>query len=261
LKRGKSLRRVRDEELKVRIRHHFDISRGRYGSPRIHFELQDEGIRCSVKRVARLMRELKLSAQRPKKYVRTTNSAHGLPVAKNELDRQYQVERIEGLNRAWAGDITYIPTAEGWLYLAVVLDLKSRRVIGWSMADSMEQSLVQDALSMASGQRLAKGKATSDLLFHSDRGSQYASRAFQQQLKNSDISCSMSRKGNCWDNAPLESFFATLKKELVHRERYLTHEQAKSSLFEYIEIFYNRIRRHSALGYMTPAAYELHTLN
>jgi transposase InsO family protein len=207
------------------------------------------------------MREMQLVASQPKRFVRTTDSSHGLPVASNVLNREYQVEQIEGINRAWAGDITYIPTAQGWLYLAVVLDLKSRRVIGWSMADHMQQSLVQDALEMASAQRLSGGKAQTELLFHSDRGSQYAGHAFQEQLDDLNIEGSMSRRGNCWDNAPVESFFATLKKELVHRERYLTHEQAKASLFEYIEVFYNRLRRHSALGYLSPVAYEHYLLN
>lgn len=272
VKRAPSAHSLRDEELKARIREIFETSRGRYGSPRVHQELQFLGIACSEKRVARLMQAMNLVARQPRRFVRTTDSKHGLPVASNHLNREYQVEAIPGLNRAWAGDITYIPTAQGWLYLAVVLDLKSRRVIGWSMADTMETSLVQDALSMATTQRPLSESAgeaggageageEAGLLFHSDRGSQYASHRFQEQLFEAGIECSMSRKGNCWDNAPVESFFATLKKELVHAEHYLTREQAKASLFEYIEIFYNRYRRHSALGYLSPADYEKLILN
>ena len=228
------------------------------------------------------MQALNLVARVPRRFVPTTDSRHGFPVAQNHLNRKYQVEAIPGLNRAWAGDITYIPTAQGWLYLAVVLDLKSRRVIGWSMGDNMETKLVQDALTMATEQRLLgqrpphdfgdfsadlphdeanQPKNHQELLFHSDRGSQYASHRFQEQLVDVGIECSMSRKGNCWDNAPVESFFATLKKELVYTQRYLTREQAKASLFEYIEIFYNRFRRHSALGYLCPADYERLILN
>lgn len=256
---------LRDTQLKALIQELFHAFRGRYGSPRIYRELHSQGFSCSQKRVARLMREMQLVASRPRRFVKTTDSRHGLPVAPNRLGRQYQVETIPGLNRAWAGDITYIATAQGWLYLAVVLDLKSQRVIGWSMADTMEQGLVQDALQMASRQRLAKSgiaaESSSQRLFHSDRGSQYAGTAFQEQLCQSGLTCSMSGKGDCWDNAPVESFFATLKKELVHRERYLTHEQAKASLFEYIEVFYNRLRRHSSLGYLSPVAYELSILN
>jgi putative transposase len=164
------------------------------------------------------------------------------------------------VNRTWAGDITYIPTAQGWLYLAVVLDLKSRKVIGWSMKDTMDKSLVQEALAMATKRRLS-GPVKEKLLFHSDRGSQYASTSYREQLERQGIVCSMSRKGNCWDNTPLESFFATLKKELVHRNKYQNHTQAKASLFYYIEVFYNRKRRHSALGYISPHDYEQSTIN
>lgn len=265
MKRGLSRHRLRDRELKVHIQGLFEASRKLYGSPRIHWELRAEGIRCGVKRVARLMQELDLAARVPKKFVRTTDSDHLFPTAPNVLNRKYQVEAIARLNQAWGGDITYIATDEGWLYLAVVLDLKSRRVIGWSMADNMEQSLVQNALEMATGQRLTdlKGEQSVDtmLLFHSDRGSQYASHGFQKQLQEAGIQGSMSRKGNCWDNAPLESFFATLKKELVYREKYQTRQQAKASLFAYIETFYNRIRRHSTLGYLSPQQYEQSLLN
>jgi len=258
----------KDKHLSERIRRIFEESHGRYGSPRIHQELRAQGIRCSEKRVARLMQEQQLVARKRRRFVRTTDSAHALPVARNLLNREYQVEVIPGLNQAWAGDITYIATAQGWLYLAVILDLKSRRVIGWSLSSSLEQKLVCDALEMALGRRGIRGTALShglkgqmaNILFHSDRGSQYAAYAYQERLCGAGLVCSMSRKGDCWDNAPVESFFATLKKELVHRESYQTPEQAKASLFHYIEVFYNRVRRHSALGYLSPHDYELSLL-
>jgi len=255
-KRPLSFHALADETLKQRIRQVFEASRCLYGSPRIYRELLCLDLACSEKRVARLMREMNLKVRVRRRFVRTTDSRHGYPVAPNRLNREYRVEQIAGLDRAWAGDITYIPTAQGWLYLAVVLDLKSRRVIGWSMDETMEQSLVQNALRMATSHRLAWGQTIPELLFHSDRGSQYAGQSFQAQLACSGLTGSMSRKGDCWDNAPVESFFATLKKELVHQEKYATREQAKASLFEYIEVYYNRVRRHSALGYLSPVQYE-----
>ena len=255
-----SQRQQQKETLVAHINELFHDSDGRYGSPRIHRDLQALSIKCSEKRVAHLMKEQRLVARKPRRFVVTTDSNHAFPVAKNVLDRKCQVENVVGLNRAWAGDITYVPTAQGWLYLAVVLDLKSRRVIGWSMRDSLEQTLVHEALEMALGQRLPS-KDDGELLFHSDRGSQYAAHDYQERLLDWNIVCSMSRKGNCWDNAVVESFFATLKKEEVHRERYLTREQAKASLFYYIEVFYNRKRRHSALGYQSPNDYEQSLLN
>lgn len=242
----------RDAEILVEIREIYQMSEGRYGSPRIHRELQAQGIRCSEKRVARLMQAHQLVAQVPRRFVVTTNSAHAFPVAANRLDGQYQVATVPRINSVWAGDITYVPTAEGWLYVAVVLDLKSRKVVGWGMEASLEQGLVSRALEMALGQR----QPPAGLLHHSDRGSQYASHRYQAQLRQQGMVCSMSRKGNCWDNAPVESFFATLKKELVHRQRYQTRAEAKASLFHYIEVFYNRQRRHSALGYLSPDEYE-----
>ncbi len=269
LKRGQSARRVRDEELKDHVKHHFDKGRRLYGSTRIHQALQAEGEPCSRKRVTRLMNEMELTVRVPKKWVRTTNSSHSLPLSPNRLNREFKVEQVPGLNRVWAGDISYIWTAEGWLYLAVVLDLKSRRVIGWSMAATLEQPLVQDALTMAiqcRGLKPVDQRKTDhiseeeSLLFHSDRGGQYAGHSFRLQLETFGIEPSMSGKGDCWDNAPVESFFATLKKELVYREHYATREQAKASLFEYIEGFYNRIRMHSALGYDSPLKYETNLL-
>jgi transposase InsO family protein len=217
------------------------------------------------------MKELNLVVRKARKFIATTDSGHAFPVAKNLLNRKYQVEAVAGLNRAWAGDITYVPTAQGWLYVAVVLDLKSRKVIGWSMKDSLEQTLVQqalvvhEALEMAVSRRLP-AESTETLLFHSDRGSQYAAHGYQRRLQEQGITCSMSRRGRAppgqdWDNAPAESFFATLKKEEVYREDYRTHEQAKASLFYYIEVFYNRKRRHSGLGYISPHDYEQSLLN
>ena len=250
--RPRSKRRQQDEQVLVHIRKIYEQSQGRYGSPRVHQELQAQGVRCSEKRVARLMQEQHLVAVPPRKFVVTTDSQHALPVAPNELDRQYQIEAVADVNHVWASDITYVPTADGWLYVAVVLDLKSRKVIGWGMEATLEQGLVSGALEMALGQR----QPQPGLLHHSDRGSQYASRHYQELLQRQGITCSMSRKGNCWDNAPVESFFATLKKELVHRENYRSREEAKASLFHYIEVFYNRQRRHSALGYLSPAEYE-----
>ncbi len=255
-----SQRQQQKQHLAAHICELFEQSDRRYGSPRIHRDLQAAGIKCSPKRVAQIMRESRLVARKPRKFVVTTDSNHAFPVAQNLLNRKYQVETVAGVDRAWAGDITYVPTAQGWLYLAVVLDLKSRRVIGWSMRDSLEQTLVHEALEMALGQRLPSGDE-GELLFHSDRGSQYAAHDYRERLLDCNIMCSMSRKGNCWDNAVVESFFATLKKEEVHRERYLTREQAKASLFYYIEVFYNRKRRHSALGYRSPHDYEQSLLN
>ena len=259
-KRPVSQRAQHKQHLMAHICELFEESKGRYGSPRIYRDLQALGIQCHQKRVAQLMREQNLVVRKARRFVATTDSGHAFPVAQNLLNREYQVEAVAGLNRAWAGDITYVPTAQGWLYVAVVLDLKSRKVIGWSMKDTLEQTLVHEALEMAVGRRFSvEGPAS--LLFHSDRGSQYAAHAYQQRLRERGIVCSMSRRGNCWDNAVVESFFATLKKEEVHREEYVTHEQAKASLFYYLEVFYNRKRRHSTLGYLSPHDYEQSLLN
>ncbi len=259
-KRPLSQRAVQKQQLMAQIGELFEQSKGRYGSPRIHQDLQALGIPCSQKRVAQLMQEQNLVVRKARKFVATTDSCHAFPIAQNLLNREYQVEVVAGLNRAWAGDITYVPTAQGWLYVAVVLDLKSRKVIGWSMKDSLEQTLVHEALEMALGRRFC-AEVPEALLFHSDRGSQYAAHDYQERLQERGIVCSMSRRGNCWDNAVVESFFATLKKEEVHREYYVTHEQAKASLFHYMEVFYNRKRRHSALSYSSPHDYEQFLLN
>ena len=255
IKRPPSTHRTRDELLGGQIGEIFAASGQRDGRPRVHAELRAQGYICSEKRVARLMRERGLAVKARRAFVATTDSRHMQPVAQNVLNRRFSVEQVEHPNRAWVGDITYIPIRDGWLYLAVVLDLKSRKVIGWSMKQTLEQSLVAEALVMAQKGRL-DGPTQGTLVFHSDRGSQYAAGATREWLNIWEIGQSMSRKGNCWDNAVAESFFATLKKELVHREHYHTPEQAKASLFYYIEVFYNRQRRHSALGFQSPHDYE-----
>ena len=229
---------------------HTDRDMKSYGSPRIHRELLSRGIACSENTVAKLMNKHSLAAKTRRKYKVTTDSAHSLPLAENVLNREFEQENAD---RVWLGDVTYIWTQEGWLYLAVVLDAYSRKVVGWSMSDRMPASLVVDAFTMALGRRRPK---EGSLIHHSDRGSQYASQVFQELLREHNITCSMSRKANCWDNAMMESFFATLKKERVHHESYETREAARQSVFEYIELFYNTRRRHSALGYLSPEEYE-----
>ena len=245
---------VRREELTAEVKAIHEEVKARYGSPRIHAELVANGHACCANFVAELMREAGIAAKTTRKFRQTTDSNHSMPVAENVLDRDFDPEEP---NTRWCADITYIPTREGWLYLAVVEDLFSRKVVGWSMGATMESRLVVDALEMALARRLTlKGSSSSGLVAHSDRGSQYASEHYQRRLREERICCSMSRRGNCWDNAPMESFFASLKKELVHHEDYATREQAKASIFEYIEAFYNRVRRHSALGYVAPDEYE-----
>jgi transposase InsO family protein len=221
----------------------------RYGSPRIHAELKAKGVACCVNTVAKLMHDNDIRAKSARKFKNTTDSNHPLPVADNLLDRQFEAQAP---NERWVTDITYVPTREGWLYLAVVEDLYSRMVVGWSMADTMTSRLVVDALAMAVARRLP-GEG---LLTHSDRGSPYASDHYQRLLGRHGIACSMSGVGPCWENAPMESFFASLKKELVHHEDYQTRAEARASIFEYIETFYNPKRRHSSLGYLSPAEYE-----
>jgi transposase InsO family protein len=252
--RTPSAAEVRREELTAEVEQIHAQVKGRYGSPRIHAELVARGHACCVNFVAKLMREAGIAAKTRRKFRQTTDSNHQLPVAENVLDRQFDPEEP---NARWCADITYVPTREGWLYLAVVEDLFSRMVVGWSMAATMTSRLVVDALEMALAPRLSlKGPSAPALVAHSDRGSQYASEHYQRRLADERIACSMSRRGDCWDNAPMESFFASLKKELVHHEDYATREQARASIFEYIEAFYNRVRRHSSLGYVAPAEYE-----
>jgi putative transposase len=224
-------------------------SRQRYGSPRIHAELAYRGCRTSRKRVARLMRARGLAARRRRRFRITTLSRHPFPVAPNVLARQFERRQP---NHAWVTDITYIPTGEGWLYLAVLLDLCSRLAVGWAMSDRITDDLTLDALGMA----VARRRPPQGLLHHSDRGSQYASGDYQRVLTQHGIVGSMSRPGNCWDNAVAESFFATLKVELVHDAAWATRAAARAELVEYLEVFYNGQRRHSALGYLSPRAFE-----
>jgi putative transposase len=247
--RPKSAAQQRREALLVDIQAIHAEVKARYGSPRIHAELQARGRRCCVNTVAVLMRKSGLAVKTTRKFRHTTDSNHNRPVADNLLRREFDPEQP---NEAWVSDITYIPTREGWLYLAVVEDLYARKVVGWAMAARMSSRLVVEALTMAVQRRLPGA----ELLAHSDRGSQYASEHYQRLLQAHGITCSMSRRADCWDNAPMESFFATLKKELVHHEDYQTREEAKASIFEYIEIFYNNQRRHSTLGFKSPTEYE-----
>jgi len=247
--RSPSRAEQRRQQLLVAIREIHAEFKGRYGSPRMTVELNDRGHPCTQNMVAQLMSENGIRARTARRSVRTTDSRHSLPVADNVLDRDFQPA---GPDLAWCADITYIPTADGWLYLAVVEDLFSRMIVGWSMDETMTSRLVVDALDMAIKRRLP-GQG---LLAHSDRGSQYASEHYQQLLSRHGIECSMSRVAQCWDNAPVESFFATLKKELVHHEKYDSREQAKASIFEYVECFYNRVRRHSSLGFLSPGDFE-----
>jgi len=251
--RPESERHKADRALaEVVTRIHRD-SRGTYGSPRVHAELRARGQRVSRKRVARLMNEQDLAARKRRRFVRTTDSRHNQPVAPNILERNFSPGQPDC---TWATDITYVETKQGWLYLAVVMDLFSRKVVGWSMSERIDRHLVLNALDMAlKGRQPPRG-----LLHHSDRGSQYASTDYQQALAARGIECSMSRKGNCWDNAVVESFFSTLKQELVYTTDFATHEQARLALFEYIEVFYNRQRRHSSLGYVSPVDFELAAL-
>jgi putative transposase len=221
----------------------------RYGAPRIQGELAKEGERVSRKRVARLMRECGLCAKTARKYKATTDSNHSLPVAPNLLERRFDVDRP---NAVWVSDITYLWTRQGWMFLAVIIDLYSRRVVGWSLRERMTAELVCEALDAAVRAR----RPPNELVFHSDRGSQYASKAFRRRLFRYRMRQSMSRKGNCWDNAVAESFFATLKKELVRNHIFPTRDAARTDVFEHIEVFYNRRRAHSLLGYETPTSFE-----
>ncbi len=249
LKRPLSERAQANAVLTEQIKTAFEESDQTYGSPRIFEELKAKTIACSQKRVARLMRAAHLKAVLAKRFVVTTDSNHALPVADNLLDRQFEVSQP---NCVWTADISYVWTSEGWLYLAVVLDLFSRRIVGWAMGATLERSLVLSALDMG----LRARHPASGLMCHSDRGSQYASLDYQKALRDAGIVCSMSRKGNCWDNAPTESFFATLKRELVHRVRFTSRFEARSAIFAWIAIWYNRKRRHSSLGYLSPEAFE-----
>ncbi len=247
--REPSKRAKQDQVLLTHVRAAHQASRGTYGSPRVHAELHENGFQVGRKRIARLMREHGISALPRKRFRCTTDSDHDLAIAPNVLDRRFEVD---GPDEAWVTDITYVWTWEGWLYVAVILDLFARRVVGWAAADHMRTGLVLEALSQALGRR----QPDAGLLHHSDRGSQYASRDYQAELGRRGIVCSMSRRGNCYDNAVAESFFGTLKTELIHRHPWPTRVSAKRAIAEYIEAYYNPHRRHSALGYVSPAEYE-----
>jgi putative transposase len=253
LNRPESLRKKQNGKLAAQIKVIHGQKRKIYGSPRIHRELKDKGISCSRNRVARIMKQEGIRAIVPRKFKATTDSKHNLPVAPNLLKQDFDIKEP---NKVWLADITYIPTLEGWLYLAAVMDLGCRRIKGWSMGNRLTKDLALDALKMA----ICNDPETKGIIHHSDRGSQYASLEYQKLLKNNGLICSMSRKGNCWDNAPMESFFHTLKTEWVFGFKYNTQQEAKDSLFDYIEVFYNRQRRHSALLYMNPCQYELYKM-
>ncbi len=245
-----SVQARRRAELTAKARQVHAEHRSVYGSPRLCRALQAAGEVVCQNTVAKIMRQEGLQGRAKRKFVpRTTDSAHACAVAPNVLDRQFHAAAP---NRKWAGDITYIPTDEGWLYLAGLIDLHSRRIVGWSMSDHLGTDLAGDALAMA----LLRRKPLTGLLHHSDRGVQYASDAYQALLASNGIQVSMSGKGDCWDNAAMESFWSTLKTELVHHQRYATREEARRSIFEYIEVFYNRKRLHSSIGYVSPEAFE-----
>lgn len=249
LARPESDRRQRHRRLVVKIKAIHQGSREIYGSPRIHSELVDNGLVVGKNTVAMLMQRHQIQSRVHKRFVVTTNSRHNLKPAENVLKRDFSTTRP---NQKWVSDVTFIPTREGWLYLATVMDLFSRKIVGWSMGKSNTTLLVSKALLMAIEQR----EDIRGVILHSDRGIQYASRHYQRLLREHGIICSMSRKGNCWDNAVMESFYHSLKTECVVFEDYRTRLQARSSLFDYIELFYNRQRRHSSLAYKSPVTYE-----
>lgn len=250
LKRPESQRSRDDRRLKVRIRTIYQQNRCRYGSPRVHRTLRRRGTVCGRNRVARLMREDGLRARSRRKFKATTDSRHRHPVAPNLLNRQFDVLEPDTV---WLGDITYIPTDEGWLYLAVLMDLASRRIVGWSMSERIKGELTLQAFNSAVQRRRPKP----GLLHHTDQGSQYACGDYQDALEAQGMRVSMSRRGNCWDNAPMESFFRTLKVELIFGHRFETRSSAREAIFEYLEVYYNQQRMHSSLGYLSPAEYEV----
>lgn len=249
LKRKPGKRRLANQGVDTKLVDLFAAHQGRYGAPRLTEELKSQGENCSQNRVARRMKQLDLQAKKKRKFKATTDSNHKLLVAPHLLNRNFNAS---GPNQKWVGDISYIRTQEGWLYLAIVIDLYSRAVIGWSLQSTLSCQLVCDALRMALWRRgFPRG-----VLFHSDRGSQYCAHDYQRLMKQYGFICSMSRKGNCWDNSVAESFFHSLKTELVYNNRYTTREEAKQSLFYYIEVYYNRVRRHSTLGSIAPMVFE-----
>jgi putative transposase len=255
-RRSPSKRSVSNQKLKLEIRAVHAGSRRRYGAPRVHAELKANGMTCGHNQVARLMREEGLKGKKARRFKVTTMSRHNKAVAPNLLARSFDISKRK-MNSAWAGDITYLPTRDGWLYLAALIDLSSRRVVGWSLASSLEETLTMRALQMALATREIRYRT--EILHHSDRGSQYASTAYQFALNSHGITPSMSRKGDCWDNAVAESFFATLKAELVADAKWESKSQARREVIEYLT-WYNFNRRHSTLGYLAPAEYEMKML-
>jgi putative transposase len=247
--RKPSARRTEDERFKVAIKAAHERGRGTYGPEKIQEDLADvEKIEVGINRIKRLRRELKIRCKQRKKYKATTNSKHSMPVAPNLLDQNFWVS---GPNQVWVADITYVATDEGWLYLAGIKDLWNREIVGYAMSHRMTQELVGRALFRS----VAARRPPVGLIHHSDRGSQYCSRSYRKLLRQFNMVASMSRKGNCYDNAPMESFFGTLKTELVHHRKYRTRQEAIADISEYIEVFYNRQRRHASLGNISPAAY------
>jgi putative transposase len=249
LSRKESKRSIQNKKLLEEIKSIHERSGRRYGSPKIHDALFKKDLNCSKNRVIRLMRENNIRSKTKKKFKITTDSKHNNPVAPNILNRAFAVKNP---NEVWVSDITYIRTYSGWLYLCVIIDLYSRKVVGYSMSESLGAEIVTNAFMMSWNQRSPK----KGLLFHSDRGIQYTSKEFQELLKTKEVTCSMSRKGNCWDNACAESFFHLLKVEEVNHEKYESKDVARIKIFEYIEVFYNNFRTHSYLNYMSPTDFE-----
>jgi putative transposase len=245
-----SPRRQRHEQLVQQVRLSYLRSHGRYGAPKIATDLKRRGVAVCLNTVAKILRECGLRARPRRRFVpRTTDSSHPHPIAPNRLDRCFAVGRA---NAVWVGDISYIRTGQGWLYLATLMDLFSRKIVGWAMADHLRSALTCEALTMA----IRRRRPAPGLICHSDRGVQYACRDYQQLLTRYGLLCSMSRRGDCYDNAPAESFFATLKGELININDYATPQEARAAVFEFIEVFYNRKRMHSALGYLSPESFE-----
>ncbi len=247
-----SARARANERLRLEIRAVHSWSERRYGAIKVQKELNAQGVECGHNRVAKLMQQEGLRSKRSRKFRVTTNSDHRFPIARNELLRRFDLSMNKKADRVWASDITYLWTREGWLYLAVVMDLASRRIVGWSMDHRLERFLPLNALSMAVRER----RPLPGLLHHSDRGSQYASREYRQRLDEEGAIASMSRLGDCWDNAVVESFFATLKAELAEDSNWNTREEAMRAVVHFIEVWYNQKRRHQTLGYLTPVEYE-----
>ena len=250
LKRPMCPRKVEDEQISTQIRELHEESRQTYGSPRIHEALLVRGRRVSRKRIARLMNEEGIYGRKRRKFKHTTDSNHPYPIAPNVLERNFKTDHPD---EVWVGDITYVATMEGWLYLAVLIDLCTHQVVGWSMSANIDRFLALDAFDMA----VARRRPPPGLIHHTDRGSQYACPDYQLALKVNSFQPSMSRKGNCWDNAVAESFFGAIKEELIYRCVFTTRDAARQAIFDYIEVFYNRRRMHSSIGYMSPIEFEL----